>query len=37
MTSEAKIQEAADRIWQAWQTNTPGTPIRDLLDSYNFV
>lgn len=32
MTTEAKIQEAADRIWQAWETNMPGAPIRDLLD-----
>ena len=32
MTTEANIQEAADRIWQAWETNTPGAPIRDLLD-----
>lgn len=32
MTSEANIQEAADRLWQAWETGVPGAPIRDLLD-----
>jgi len=33
MTSEAKIQEAADRIWQAWESGVPGAPVRDLLDA----
>ncbi|WP_226554060.1 2-keto-4-pentenoate hydratase [Celeribacter naphthalenivorans] len=32
MTSEANIQKAADQLWQAWQSGTPGGPIRDLLD-----
>ncbi|ATG48130.1 2-keto-4-pentenoate hydratase [Celeribacter ethanolicus] len=32
MTSEANIQKAADQLWQAWQSGTPGAPIRDLLD-----
>lgn len=32
MTSETQIKEAADRLWAAWQSGTPGAPIRDLLD-----
>lgn len=32
MTDDTKIQAAADRLWQAWASNTPGAPIRDLLD-----
>jgi len=32
MTDEAKIGEAADRLWQAWQSGEPAAPIRDLLD-----
>ncbi|MCR8547412.1 fumarylacetoacetate hydrolase family protein [Salipiger sp. P9] len=31
MTSEVKIREAADRLWQAWESGTPGAPVRDLL------
>ena len=26
-----KIQEAADRLWQAWESGVPGAPIRDLI------
>ncbi|MCA0042734.1 2-keto-4-pentenoate hydratase [Celeribacter litoreus] len=32
MTSEASIQKAADRIWQAWQSGVSGAPVRDLID-----
>lgn len=32
MSEQAKIEEAADRLWQAWQSGTPAAPIRDLLD-----
>lgn len=32
MTEQSKIQEAADRLWQAWQDGVPGAPVRDLLD-----
>ena len=31
MTPGAKIQEAADRLWRAWQSGVPCAPIRDLL------
>lgn len=31
MTDQSKIHEAADRLWQAWETGVPGAPIRDLL------
>lgn len=29
--SETNIQEAADRLWQAWETATPVAPIRDRI------
>lgn len=32
MTGASAIQEAADRLWKAWETGTPCTPIRDLID-----
>ncbi len=32
MTSEANIQKAADQLWQAWESGTPGAQIRGLLD-----
>lgn len=31
-TSDERIQEAADRLYQAWQANVPCEPIRDLLE-----
>ncbi|WP_417261917.1 2-keto-4-pentenoate hydratase [Celeribacter sp.] len=33
MTSETNIQKAADQLWQAWESGTPGDPIRGLLDA----
>ncbi|MAM13364.1 MAG: 2-keto-4-pentenoate hydratase [Rhizobiaceae bacterium] len=32
MSSEENIQQAADRLWQAWQAGETTAPIRDLLD-----
>jgi len=32
MTDQSNIQAAADRLWQAWESNTPAAPVRDLLD-----
>lgn len=32
MTEQKNIQEAADRLWEAWKTGVPGKPIRDLID-----
>lgn len=31
MTSDTKIQEAADRLWKAWESGTAAAPIRDLI------
>ena len=31
MTEESKIEQAADRIWNAWESGTPADPVRDLL------
>lgn len=31
MANEKQIQEAADRLWTAWDSGTPAAPIRDLI------
>lgn len=31
MTKDSKIQEAADRLWGAWDSGTLSAPIRDLI------
>lgn len=30
-----KIQEAADRLWNAWDSGTPADPIRDLIGEHD--
>jgi 2-keto-4-pentenoate hydratase len=32
MTDQSNIQEAADLLWQAWESGTPGVPIREMLN-----
>lgn len=31
MTNQTSIQQAADQLWDNWQTGSPGAPIRNLI------